>query len=260
MSVAGKCYYRLGATRWGHQLARSAVSSMRRLGALREFRMPLDSLSLPYPAVRSLMSLWRRKHWSSGDGMMPPPELLAMFKLAYLCPVDGDFVELGSWRGLTTSYLATACRARGRGHVFAVDTFAGTREHNTRYKSVETSGTGTFDDFKRNINKASVADLVTPYIGYTTEMAARHKDRKIALLFIDADHSYGGVKADFETWFPMVTTGGIVAFHDYAMVDGDVHDYVNREIKPRTDLIAVPGAIVPNIFAVTRRALTADRR
>lgn len=253
MSVAGQCYYRLGATRWGHRLARDVFSGIRRIGACRDFRMPIDSLALPFPAVRALMRLWRRMHWSSGDGMMPSRELLAVYKLAYLCPIDGDFVELGSWRGLTTAYLATACRARKRGHVFAVDTFAGTREHNTRYKTVETIGGSTFDDFKRTITQAGANDWVTPYVGYTTEMAARHQDRKIAFLFIDADHSYAGVKADFETWFPLVAPGGIVAFHDYSMVDGDVHEYVNREIKPRTDLIVAPGAVVPNIFAATKR-------
>ncbi len=40
--------------------------------------------------------------------------------------------------------------------------------------------------------------------------------RKIDLLFIDGDHTYEGVKADFETYFPLVENGGIVAFHDIA--------------------------------------------
>lgn len=33
-------------------------------------------------------------------------------------------------------------------------------------------------------------------------------------LFIDGDHSYNGVKADYETFSPLVRVGGIVAFHD----------------------------------------------
>jgi cephalosporin hydroxylase len=36
------------------------------------------------------------------------------------------------------------------------------------------------------------------------------------LLFIDGDHSYQGVKQDFEMYSPFVKTGGIVAFHDIA--------------------------------------------
>jgi cephalosporin hydroxylase len=33
-------------------------------------------------------------------------------------------------------------------------------------------------------------------------------------LFIDADHSYAGVKADYEMYGPLVRPGGIIAFHD----------------------------------------------
>jgi len=38
--------------------------------------------------------------------------------------------------------------------------------------------------------------------------------RPVDFLFIDADHSYGSVKRDFELWSPLVRPGGIVAFHD----------------------------------------------
>jgi predicted O-methyltransferase YrrM len=36
----------------------------------------------------------------------------------------------------------------------------------------------------------------------------------IDFLFIDGDHSYEGVKRDFETYSPMVRPGGLIAFHD----------------------------------------------
>lgn len=46
--------------------------------------------------------------------------------------------------------------------------------------------------------------------------------RTIDLLFIDGDHSYDGVKKDFEMYSPLVTPGGTVAFHD--IVEGvEVH-------------------------------------
>ncbi len=40
--------------------------------------------------------------------------------------------------------------------------------------------------------------------------------KKLDLLFIDGDHSYGGVKNDFEMYSPFVRSGGLVAFHDVA--------------------------------------------
>jgi cephalosporin hydroxylase len=38
--------------------------------------------------------------------------------------------------------------------------------------------------------------------------------RKLDLLFIDGDHSYNGVKKDFEMYSPLVAGGGTIAFHD----------------------------------------------
>jgi len=35
-------------------------------------------------------------------------------------------------------------------------------------------------------------------------------------LFLDGDHTYGGVQSDFQAYSPLVRSGGIVAFHDIA--------------------------------------------
>lgn len=39
-------------------------------------------------------------------------------------------------------------------------------------------------------------------------------DWPIDFLFIDGDHTYNGVRQDFETFSPYMTPGGLVAFHD----------------------------------------------
>ena len=39
-------------------------------------------------------------------------------------------------------------------------------------------------------------------------------NQKIDFLFIDGDHSYEGVKADFENFSKLVKPGGYIAFHD----------------------------------------------
>jgi predicted O-methyltransferase YrrM len=38
--------------------------------------------------------------------------------------------------------------------------------------------------------------------------------REIDFLFIDGDHTYEGVKTDFDMYSPLVRKGGIIAFHD----------------------------------------------
>ncbi len=39
-------------------------------------------------------------------------------------------------------------------------------------------------------------------------------DRQIDFLFIDGDHTYEGVRQDFEMYAPLVRDGGVVGFHD----------------------------------------------
>jgi cephalosporin hydroxylase len=57
--------------------------------------------------------------------------------------------------------------------------------------------------------------------------------RQLDLLFVDGDHSYRGVRTDFEMYAPFVRRGGIVAFHDIAVqpLPNEVSRFWN-EIKP----------------------------
>lgn len=66
--------------------------------------------------------------------------------------------------------------------------------------------------------------------------------RRLDLLFIDGDHTYEGVKKDFQMYSPLVRKGGIVAFHDvcrgpsadvgeiYKFWNEIKHAYVHQEI------------------------------
>ncbi len=45
-------------------------------------------------------------------------------------------------------------------------------------------------------------------------VAAILNGRPLDLLFIDGDHSYAGVSADFDSYSRMVRPGGLIAFHD----------------------------------------------
>lgn len=229
---------------------RAALSLLRRWGVAGGFRLPLDCLTLDHPLVRELMKLWTRLHWASADGMMPPDELIRLVELAYAGEAEGDTVELGSWVGLTTCYLAAACQARGRGEVIAVDTFAGTREGGRTYPSAGKYGGGTWKAFERNVAASGLGHRIHAYVGRTTEMAERHAGRPIRLLFIDADHSYAGVKADFDTWSPRVVAGGLIVFHDYRI--DDVRRFIEREVRDADGIDPVPGLIHPNLFVATR--------
>ncbi len=52
--------------------------------------------------------------------------------------------------------------------------------------------------------------------------------RKVDFLFIDGDHTYEGVKKDFEMYSKLVSENGIVAFHDIAFHGLDSDCKVNK--------------------------------
>ena len=51
-------------------------------------------------------------------------------------------------------------------------------------------------------------------------------DRPVDVLFIDGDHTYAGIRSDYEMYGPLVRDGGIVAFHDIVPgLESDVAGY-----------------------------------
>lgn len=62
------------------------------------------------------------------------------------------------------------------------------------------------------------------------------KDKEVDFLFIDGDHTYQGVKQDFQMYSPLVRKSGIVAFHDIVKHDPTSPCEVDKfwsEIKPK---------------------------
>lgn len=63
---------------------------------------------------------------------------------------------------------------------------------------------------------------------------------KLDFLLIDGDHTYAGVRQDFEMYSPFVRPGGLVAFHDIAEHAPEVGCEVDRywnEIKERYESV-----------------------
>jgi cephalosporin hydroxylase len=86
---------------------------------------------------------------------------------------------------------------------------------------------------------------------HSPETVRRVEDRldggDIDFLFIDGDHTYEGVKDDFERYSPFVSDGGLIAFHDIVDIEHDPDCEVDRfwhELEDEyetTEIIADPG-------------------
>jgi len=51
---------------------------------------------------------------------------------------------------------------------------------------------------------------------------------QVDFLFIDGDHTYEGAKADFERYGPLVSPGGLIAFHDLITPEASPHIGVGK--------------------------------
>jgi predicted O-methyltransferase YrrM len=80
--------------------------------------------------------------------------------------------------------------------------------------------------------------------------------RKVDFLFIDGDHTYNGVRKDFENYAPLVRKGGLIALHDIASdldrLGCEVYKYWN-ETKPRyrhTEIVTTGGQTLYGIGVI----------
>lgn len=177
------------------------------------------------------------------QGFLTDFEGLGLNLLAQHGPGKGAIVEIGSFMGRSTCWLALGSKAAAREPVFAVDHFKGSPEHQpgqaVAVAELETVGT-TFHQFQNNIAKMDVAEQVYPVQAESAEAAAKWRG-PIRLLFVDGEHSYEAVKRDVELWSPFVVPGGIVALHDVHNAP-DVTQYF-EELKQ-------PGAGFTELFRI----------
>jgi predicted O-methyltransferase YrrM len=170
------------------------------------------------------------------EGWLDDREGELLYRLAKEC-TKGVVVEIGSWKGKSTIWLAAGSFAGPRIPVYAID------PHNCSYDSV----TGelvcgkeltTFSDFTKNIAAAGVQETVRPIVQLSAEAAAGWTE-PIGLLWIDGDHSYEGVSCDLSLWLPHVVDGGIVAAHDSfdEHVSRALHEQLYRD--PRMEILGI---------------------
>ena len=134
----------------------------------------------------------------------------------------GKFVELGAYKGKSTSFIVTEMMNRDRNIKFiTVDTFLGDSgsidiKEVEAYKQVNISK--MYEEFKENTKH--LEDNFTIMVNYSYEAAEYFLDNSIDTIFIDAGHSYEAVLADLKAWYPKMKEGSIMSGHDYNSWEG----------------------------------------
>lgn len=136
------------------------------------------------------------------EGWLSNAQGCALFRAAALASTR-RIVEIGSWKGRSTAWLAAGARLSGA-RVFAVDPHIGSRED---------PGATTLEEFRANIERTGLAAFVEPLV-MTSAEAIQIVDGPVDLLFIDGDHTYEAVRLDADLWLPKLADGGTVMFHD----------------------------------------------
>ncbi|SRR6266576_1954666 len=137
-----------------------------------------------------------------------PEELIGLYEIvSRLRPENA--LEIGTWAGGT---LFMTCRVSDpRARIISVDLPGGRfgRGYVWPRKFVYRSfakNNQALHLLRKNSHDVKTCDHVRSLLG----------GRLLDFLFIDGDHTYDGVRADFEMYSPLVRSGGIVAFHDIA--------------------------------------------
>jgi predicted O-methyltransferase YrrM len=133
---------------------------------------------------------------------------------------QGKFVELGSWLGKSTCFMAEFIKENNLGLKFyTVDTFLGEIGATDQQVIVKEEGGSIYKAFLKNMSNAGVLDYVTP-LKLTSEEASKiFPDKSLDAVFLDASHLFGDVWADLTNWVPKIKNGGILGSHDYYITD-----------------------------------------
>lgn len=153
------------------------------------------------------------------DGLISAEVGELLHNHAATIPASNAIVELGSYKGKSTAYLARGAKIGHGAPVFAVDAWS-EEVSAWRNRVLSRLPSATYAEFLRQLDKAGVRDQVTPVRtltalagdmwegGYADEM-------RVGLLYIDGDHHFDAVMADYRAWRPHLADDALIVFDDY---------------------------------------------
>ena len=132
----------------------------------------------------------------------------------FLTPLAGKFglhfLQLGAYTGDASVWLCKNILTGDQSRLLDVDTWEGSDEE--AHKSMD------FDDVLRVYDQKTTGMPINFFRKTTVDFLTSALTRKISkfdFIYIDADHTTVGVLVDAELAWPLLKSGGIMAFDDY---------------------------------------------
>lgn len=170
----------------------------------------------------------RVKHAAlAAKGFLSAAEGMALFRLAAEGAQLAPCVEIGSYCGRSTIFLAEGCRTAGGHRVWAVDHHRGSVEqqpgqpyHDPELYDAARGVVTTLPSFLRNLRRAELLAWVIPVLT-DSQCFARRWPGAVSLAFIDGSHVPEDVFMDYFTWGARVIPGGYLCIHDVYQTEAE---------------------------------------
>jgi MMP 1-O-methyltransferase len=144
-------------------------------------------------------------------GWLSDAQGLALYQMARLS-VKGSVVEIGSFCGKSTLFIALGCR-HSDAAFYAVDPHrpvskGGKEQFGPDFQPYTGDSLG---ELRKSLERCDLAAYVTLLIATSEEARHQLPDLPLKLLFIDGNHEYPDVLLDYELWHEMIVTGGVLS-------------------------------------------------
>jgi predicted O-methyltransferase YrrM len=160
-----------------------------------------------------------RRAAEAAKGFMPPAEGLALYQAAAAYAQHGPILEIGTYCGKSTIYLAAGAR-QARQLVVTVDHHHGSEEnqpgweyHDPALVDQRTGRLDTLPHFRATLAETGLDDQVIAVVATSSDVA-RLWGVPLGMVFIDGGHTDAAARADYQGWAPWVARGGALAIHD----------------------------------------------
>jgi len=179
-----------------------------------------DKNTLPKDFLLAFDKSYTVKHiphfYEKIDGFFNDHDFIFLRKMLEKFSGPSHFVEIGSYKGRSSSYMAVEIVNSGKSITFdCVDTWQGSEEHQQgqSFEDSDVVNNQLYEVFISNMK--SVEGYYNAKRMSSIEAAETYLDNSLDFVFIDAAHDYDSVKQDIISWLPKVKKGGIISGHDY---------------------------------------------